>query len=46
VNGGPAVAKRHANTSVAPSRAHRDESQAKKMSKGAFQGDWGSPLEV
>jgi hypothetical protein len=42
VKGGLAVAKRH------PLRAPHCVLRAagKKMSKGAFLGDWGSPLEV
>jgi len=42
VNGGLVVAKRHALLHLIAVRAL----PAKKLSKGAFLGDWGSPLEV
>jgi len=42
VKGGLVVAKRHALLHVIAVRAL----PAKKLSKGAFLGDWGSPLEV
>jgi len=42
VKGGQVVAKRHALLHVIAVRAL----PAKKLSKGAFLGDWGSPLEV